>query len=76
MVGLQERLTAASREFKSTLKACGTATKNCAVVVFDRNSGDFATMNGALHMVGIPLIALPLALGSSARVLFSRTESA
>lgn len=74
MLGLQERFTAASREFKDTLKFCSTATKDCAVVVFDRKSGEFAKMNGALHMVGIPLIALPLAVSSSVYALFSGAE--
>jgi len=67
MVGIQERATAASAEFKTTVTGLTKATKDCVHVVFDRNSSGFAVINGALYAVTIPIVMLPLAAGEAAR---------
>jgi hypothetical protein len=67
MPGVQERAGAASREFVNTFKLGTATTKECARVVFDSTSGDFAKINSALHAVLVPLVTLPLAVEEAVR---------
>ncbi len=75
MAGIQERATAAAREFTGTVKDLTAATKADVNVIFDRHSSDFARINGVFFAIATPLTMLPLAAGEATRAFIKPPDN-
>lgn len=74
MVGIQERLVAASTGFGTTVNELSKAVARDVRIAVAPQSGDFARINGVIFAFGTTAMMLPLAIGESVRAFIKPSE--